>query len=177
MTTTASAPAPHTQQALYAHTTNSALALSLCLAGEPLVDLWNEYHAETLKKLGCTAREAWQRGVPGIIKYYFEPSERLNKLVAAWNDERAKLKETGTGSTLPNVNPEDVIRIVAACLDQRKAWAEMWKRVVPMLTTANPGAPVRTNDEDGTGFRIEYPGFKTVSINAPAHVKAQLEKM
>src|SRR5688500_18132467 len=107
---------------LYFITDNTALALALTLAGQQLVRIRNEYTEPQLRGWGCTAREAWARKLPGKICYYFEPGDDLNKLVTAWWDECGKLK-TGDGSTL-DVTPEEVIRIVAACLTQRKAFTE-----------------------------------------------------
>jgi hypothetical protein len=152
---------------LHFMTTNGAQALAFVLAGFEPIDLWNEYTAAQLEKLGCTARQAWQNGQPGTIRYFFARTPELESLIAAYDDECAKLR-SGTASHLERPDAEDVVRIVAVTLSQRRTFADLWKKVVPKLTIHKGGEPLRTNDPDGVGFRVRYPGFKTISIGANA---------
>lgn len=160
---------------LYFHTQDTALALALAVVGQTLVCIWNDYGQAQLEKLKCTAREAWARGVPGTVRYYFEPTDEIEALKAAFYDERSRL-QNGNGSTI-DIEPEPAVRLLAACLTQRARWSELWKSVTPTVTTRQPGEVTRVPDEDGTGFRINIPGLKTVSINASREVKEKLEKL
>jgi hypothetical protein len=164
-------------------TTNGALALALALTGHEPIDLWNEYTPEQLEKLArslgmdkVTAREAWQvHGKPGTIRYIFGRSPELLHLIAAYEDERGRVRNGEPGSTL-EVTAEDVVRIVATALGQRAAFADLWKKVTPKLRVNHAGEPERIEDPAGNGFRIRYPGFTTLSINAPAEDLAKLNR-
>lgn len=159
-------PPLSTRQHIDFRTTNGAQALALALAGfEPAV--WNRYTPEILEKLGCTARQAWEAGKPGIVEYYFPHSDELMECVAAYDDEFEKLKAPGSeGSTL-DVTATDVVRIAVAVLTQRKPFADLWKKVVPKITINQSGAPQREDLGDGA-FRVVFPGFATISINDTA---------
>lgn len=161
-------PKPPTaaRQELGFQTTNNAQAFALTLAGfEPRI--MNRYTPELLQKLGCTARQAWEAGKPGIVEYYFEPAPGLKECITAYDEEAALHAAAKDGSTL-EVQATDIVRIVAATLCQRKPFADLWKRVVPHLTIHKEGAPQRVNEDDGVSFRMVYPGFATISINDTA---------
>lgn len=163
-----------TAQPLHFQTGNGAQAFALALAGFPLLGLRNEYTPDQLQKLGCTAREAWQRGTPGSVSYAFPRTEELLAAVAAWDAETALLRANADPTDVP-VTQCDVVRIAACVLLQRKPWADMWKKVTPMLRVAHGGAPVTDTLPDGN-LRTSFPGFTSISINADAEDLARLDK-
>jgi hypothetical protein len=161
-------------QALHFETGNCAQAFALALAGFPLLALRNEYSPEQLAKLGCTAREAWQKGQPGTRTYTFASSAELTAAIAAWDEECAILRAKGDPTDVP-VAQLDVVRIAACVLAQRTRWAAMWQQVVPSLIVHHSGAPTDRNLPDGR-TTTTFPGFTRISINAEPADLALLDK-
>lgn len=146
-------------------TTNNAQAFALTLAGIEPLSIQNVYTPEQLAKLQCTAREAWQNGLPGTVKYWFASTEKLRRCVEAYDAEVAKIKDPGgVGSTI-DVDEADVVRIVAAVLTQRKPFTDLWKKVTPHIRIEKGGDAQRIDGDDEHHFRMMFPGFVEVSIN------------
>ncbi len=166
---------------LHFRTTNGAQAFALALAGFPLIGLRNEYTPEQLAKLAAnrnvqsiTAREAWQAGEPGTVSYTFERTEELTASAEAYDAEIAILKANGDPTDVP-VAQIDVVRIAAVTLAQRKPWADMWKKIVPMITAPHAGEIATRELPDGN-LRTSFPGFTSISINAAPEDLALLDK-
>jgi hypothetical protein len=155
-------------------TQNGAQALALAVAGFPVLSIRNEYSPAQLEKLGCTAREAWQRGSPGTVSYTFAPSEELTAAALAFLAELDLLRNGRDGSTL-DVTPTDVARIAAVLLHQRKPWADMWKKTPPFLRVDHAGEPV-TSEGPGGNLRTIFPGFTSIRIDADPADLALLDK-
>jgi hypothetical protein len=161
-------------QALHFQTGNCAQAFALALAGFPLLALSNEYCPEQLAKLGCTAREAWQKGQPGTVTYTFERTEKLTAAIAAWDEECAILRANGDPTDVP-VSQLDVVRIAACVLAQRSRWAAMWQQVTPSIIVRHAGTPTERTLPDGR-IATTFPGFTRISINADPADLALLDK-
>ncbi len=163
-----------TAQVIHFETGNGLQALALALAGFPLIGLRNEYTPEQLAKLSLTARAAWEQGVPGSVTYTFARTPELIEAIAAWDTERAILSAGGDPTDV-QVSQSDVVRIACCALVQRKPWADMWKKIVPMLKVMHAGAPTTTTLPDGN-LRTSFPGFTSISINADAEDLARLDQ-
>ena len=163
-----------TTQVLHFETGNCAQAFALALAGFPLLNLRNEYSPEQLTKLGCTAREAWQKSQAGSVTYVFARSEELTAAIAAWDEECAILRAKGDPTDVA-VSQLDVVRIAACVLAQRSRWAAMWQQVTPSLIVHHSGTPTDRTLPDGR-TSTTFPGFTRISINAEPADLALLDK-
>lgn len=169
---------------VYFHTGNSALALALHTVGVRLVEIVNIYDPATLEKMRCTAREAWKRGIPGRIIYYFDQSAGIKHLTDAWNDQLKELKAETPNTTLEDVTNEEAMRILCIGLTKRRAFNELWQEVTPMLLVPKDGEIERkdvvtaedpkTGEERIVSMTEIRPGFKLVSIDMPDKVAAEV---
>lgn len=153
-------------------TGNMALALALQTVGVKLLDVWNVYDDDLLRRLNKpSAKAAFDAGSPGKVTYFFEQTPALKPLLDAYDECAAKLKD-GEELEEIEVTAEDTMRVACVVLKKRNEFANLWKGQVPKLLISN-GDFTTTSDGNGGGS-ITSPGFKLISINASA---ATREKM
>lgn len=165
------------------HTQNTSLATALYTAGVKLADpqkpCVNIYDYDTIKSSGKirpgeTIFEAVSRlvnqGIPGEVSYIFERDPRIDDLTKAFDEMAAAIKAAEQGgkdqtADIPDVSDEQMMRIACQVLKNRKAFANAWKAVTPLIRFSNSGKEVKSRGKDGKQV-IKLPGFKIVSLNA-----------
>lgn len=157
----------------YFDTDNTALAFSLRSAGVPWKDpanpCWNVYTPETLKRLGVrTVQEAVELGKPGKVTYFLDRPDNLKSLLDAWDKqgvESAKIEQGLPGEGFLNIDPVDMVRILAHCLKGYAKFKSIWREVPPKLSVKNPGSVRKSTRADGSTV-VKLPGRRIVSANA-----------
>jgi hypothetical protein len=157
-------------------TRNGAEAFALSVAGFTPLYVANEYTPDHLAKLGCTALEAWQRGIPGMVGFMFDRTPALVAASAAYLDEIDRIKSKRPGSTIPT-EPEDVVRIAAVILAQRKNFADIWKRISPSVSVAHSRDQLPADSSSGGTVKKYFPGFTSVTIGADPRFVAKLDRI
>lgn len=147
-------------------TKNAALALALMTAGARTASphVTNLYTATKLKDLKCgSASEAEKKGLAGDVTYYFAADARLEKLLAAWDGQKAIMAKAEKGETLTpaeadlSLSDDLFMRAAAQLLGNRPHFLKLWKQTSALLKV----------DDGENSFRI-------ISTNAGAKIRQQL---
>lgn len=125
-------------------TQNTPLALALLSAGCSQPEITQCYSDEMLKKHGAQgfadARDRVipdliRRGLFGVITYTFRAIEGLQELIGAYNEQMGEM-EAGKTVTLPNITPEEAMRLSATLQHNKKAILEILKHSPPLVRIA-----------------------------------------
>jgi hypothetical protein len=170
------------------------LAFCLYLAGVPFLTTRNLYTVETFKKLGFkgetdlleAALECVAANKKGDLKYLFERTSDLRRLLKAFTDQQARVaakgKDEDAGEVIQELMKdfaadkmdldEALMRIGCLILKLRGPFLNRWKERAPLVAVPQPGKErhFKTAKADG----VEYPGFTIVAAGASAQTKAHL---
>lgn len=155
-------------QPLHFVTQNRPLAHALTSAGFKLVVIWNRYTDATLDHLHvATAKEAKEKGFPGIITYAFERKPGLQAALDAWDEMGVSLKDRNAKKQGPvgfEWDEKNAVIAVAAArvvMNTERQFMGLW-RSQPAIYLRQVGE-IKT-EEDELGHKVEtLPGFKAVS--------------
>lgn len=128
-------------------TANESVAMALLAAGEHLSEeqpVFHIYTDEFLRRHGADSFEdardrvipmLKQKGITGSVTYVFEHTDALNALLVAYDDQRKKMKE-GATVILPNIVPEEAVRLAATMQHNTLAAKRGCLAMVPMMSVA-----------------------------------------
>lgn len=163
-------------------TTNFGLAIALHAAGVPIIEVQNIFTPQMLAKWGFKrAEEAVRAGKQGKIKFWIEPTDRLEQLVSAYNDQ-AKASGDENGE-IPDGIPDDIraIRIVAhsqkirnAINDELKKLHSAWEFHEDRTATEAERQALERQLQSGKEFTVNIPGFKFVNAAASEKTRKRL---
>lgn len=155
-------------------TNNAALAFALFIGGIQPLKIHNEYDDEILDKLRIPGVETARKMKKlGELKYFYQPSETLSKLIAAF-DEQAAAIEADAPLHMPTLSPEDAVRVAAYTLKNRSKFIDLAFLPSVMMYRHSKGKLTGTISEEvdnGKGGKIpveattSHPGFSLVSLN------------
>ncbi len=165
-------------QRLPFQTQNRSLAIALHTAGAPIIEIRNVYTPEQLKQWGFeTATEAVKAKRPGRIVFLIERTERLEQLIAAY-DQQAAMPDDQTFEIEDDV--EDDIRAVRLVCHSQRTRVAIQKCVDDPLyawelhVRGDPGADAKRVEDafkNGQEITVQMPGF--VAVNAMASDKTR----
>lgn len=149
---------------------DTALALALSIAGIEPIKVENRYRKEFLQregldpeKLGAipAAFKAIERGLPGHRIYFYDRSEALDSVLAAYYDQKRR-NEAQEPVELQHLNAEEVVRIARCVLDRRKAFHELW-RTYPAFYWEVKGGNVERSEVKAQGTKDGQPAEAVTS--------------
>jgi hypothetical protein len=125
------------------------------------------YTEDFLRAEKVRAREAWKRGLLGIVDYAIDKENELTgKVIDAFDAEQAAIKE---GKMLNvEVSPEDVARIAAHIFHARKIFLDDLQKLTPRLRIRHSGEITRSAPDKEGAYTVEVPGFIDVPLDADA---------
>lgn len=165
-------------------TNNAVLAFCLFIGGIQPLKIHNEYDDNILDNLRVPGLETARKMKKlGELKYFYQPSEALGKLIAAF-DEQAAAVEADTPLVMPNLSPEDAVRVSCYALKNRGKFMDLSFVPAVMMYRTSKGTLTRTvaqEVDDGNGNKItikateSHPGFSLVSLNLSEAKRRELK--
>lgn len=108
------------------HTQNHVVASVLQMCGEDVNHTENEYDADKLRVSKRRARELHKDGVPGTVNYFFQVTDRAQRIIKAFDQQKSDIAIKRNVSI--EASEEDVARIVACYVDTAKQVGKWWQK-------------------------------------------------
>lgn len=167
-------------------TTNRALAIALMTAGVPILEVQNIYTPEMLRGWGFrNAAEAHKARKQGIVKFFIEPVDRLEQLIAAF-DQQAAVPDDQTVE-IADDEEDDIRAVKLVCHSQKirraidselkklhSAWEFHSDRPMSEQERADVERQMKNGLKTGEGFSVNIPGFKLVNAAASDKLRKRL---
>jgi hypothetical protein len=163
-------------------TTNRALAIALHAAGAPILEVQNVFTPDMLSAWGFrTAAEAHKAKKQGIVRFFIEPIDRLQQLIAAF-DQQAAVPDDQTVN-ISDDEEDDIRAVKIVCHSQKirraidlelkklhSAWEFQQDR--PMSDSERQSLEQQVNGKQE--FTASIPGFRIVNAAASPQTRRRL---
>jgi hypothetical protein len=155
-------------------TTNRALAIALHAAGAPILEVQNVFTPDMLSAWGFrTAAEAHKAKKQGIVRFFIDPVDRLQQLIAAF-DHQAAVPDDQTVD-IPDDEEDDIRAVKIVCHSQKirraidlelKKLHSAWEFHQDRPMSAAEKEALETNVNGRPEFTASIPGFRIVNAAA-----------